>query len=193
VAILLAGAASPAAGEWYVVPGFGVSFASNTNLIDLDLAAGGSRKLSLQGGVLWLGENWLGIDGEVCYIAGFFERENERLVTSSSVLTAMGSVVVTLPIRMTGHSLRPFAIGGFGLIRATSDDVLNALPVDEKLLGLRLGGGAMGFVTDTVGLRWDLSYIRTLKGQGDEMGVAFGTGSRSLSFWRASMGIVLRF
>ena len=89
------------------------------------------------------------------------------------------------------HSLRPYGVAGFGLLRATSDDVLNVLPVEANLAGLRFGGGAIGFVTDTVGLRWELSYLRTLKGQGTEDVVA--VGSRTLSFWRGTMGVVLRF
>ena len=108
----------------------------------------------------------------------------------SGVLTALGSVVLAVPRRLTGHSLRPFAIGGFGLIRARSDDVLNVYNVEANLMGLRIGGGAIGMLSETVGLRFDLSHIRTLKGQGNE-GEAFG--SRSLSFWRASTAAVLRF
>jgi hypothetical protein len=179
-----------AAADWFVIPAGGITFASGTNLIDLENAAG-VTKVSLQGSVLWMSRGWLGIDGEVAYVAGFFERERQ-LVSDSSVLTAMGSVVVTVPLDVTRHSLRPYAIGGFGLIRANVDDVLNVLSFDEKLLGLRVGGGAMGFFSDTTGVRLDLSYIRTLKGQGNESGTAIGT-SRSLHFWRGSAGIVLRF
>jgi hypothetical protein len=211
-ALVLAGlvlllAPQAARGEWYVVPGLGFTFASGTNLISLEPVSPGpgegtarlARKLTIQGSVLWLGDGWIGIDGEVCFIAGFFERDDASLLdapadlyTNTSVTTAMGSVVFTLPLQMTGHSLRPFGIAGFGFIRASADDVLEVLPVSENLLGLRLGGGATGSLTDTVGIRFDLSYFRTLKGQGDENDVAIGT-SRSLKFWRASTGVVLRF
>lgn len=181
---------SPCRADWFVIPAAGVSFGSSFTLLDLESAEGRS-KFSLQGTVLWLGNGPFGLEGEVGYISGFFERGDQRLVTRSGVTTAMGSVVVTTPLAWTRNSLRPYAVAGFGLIHASSDDVLNVLPVSANLMGLRLGGGVTGFVTDTVGVRWDLSYLRTLKGQGNEEGVAFG--SRSLKFWRASMGIVLRF
>jgi hypothetical protein len=194
LACALIAPARAAADDWFLVPAVGVTFGSDTNLVDLDDAAR-RTKLVLGGGVLWLDEGWFGVDGEVTYISGLFERagssENPRLVTSSAVTTAMGSVVVALPLRISRNSLRPYFIGGFGLMHASIDDVLNVLPVEANLLGMKFGGGAIGFVSDTVGVRWDLSYLRSLKGQGDDTGVSFG--SRSLSFWRASMGIVLRF
>jgi hypothetical protein len=190
--LFLSGGATARA-DWFIVPGLGLSFAGNTNLISLDNPenpAGGTH-VTYEGSVLWLGEGWLGLDAEAGFAFGFFEG-GAGLVRHSSVATFMGSVVVTVPHSVTRHSLRPYAVAGFGLIRASSEDLFAANPVSENLLGLRIGGGATGFLTDSVGVRWDLSHIRTLKGQGNEAGVAVG-GSRSLSFWRASMGIVLRF
>jgi hypothetical protein len=191
-------ASSPA--EWLVVPGVGIAFGGGTNLIDLERAAATGAKLSFQGSVLWLGEGWfgplnkgfvVGVEGEVGTVPAFFG--DRDLVTSSNVVTARGSLVIAAPLSLTGHSLRPYASAGFGLIRATSDDFLNVLAFEENLMGLRFGGGAIGFLTDTVGVRWDVSYLRTLKGLGDPENNAIGAESRSLHFWRGSMGLVLRF
>ncbi len=184
-------APAPAAAQhWFVIPGIGISFASEYSLLDLEVAEGRS-KLAYQASVLWLGDGWLGVEGEVGYIDAFFERQGLSIVTSSGVTTVMGSVVVSTPLSLTGHSLRPYASAGLGLMRATAEDIFDALPVRTNLTGLRLGGGATGFLTDTVGVRWDLSYFRSLKGQGNEGGLAIG--SRYLAFWRGSMGLVLRF
>jgi hypothetical protein len=197
--MLLAGA-PPLRAEWLVVPALGAAFAGETNLIDLELAAATGAKLTYQGSVLWLGEGWfgplnkgfvVGVEGEVAAVPSFLGEGG--LLTSSNVITAMGSVVIAAPLSLTGHSLRPYAAAGFGLIRVTTDDILNVFEYAENLTGLRLGGGAIGFVTDTVGVRWDISYIRTLKGLGDPDNNAIGSQSRSLSFWRGSMGLVLRF
>jgi hypothetical protein len=177
--------------DWFIIPAAGLSFGSDWNLIDLEDATG-TTKLTIQGSVVWLSKGWFGVSGEVCYVDGFFEREQgERLISHSNVTTSMGGVIVSLPQSWTRNSLRPYAIGAFGLIHASIKDVYDVLPVKTNLMGLRIGGGVTGFVTDTVGVQWDLSYFRTLKGQGSEGGVC--VGSCALDFWRASMGIVLRF
>jgi hypothetical protein len=193
---MLLGPAQPASGDWFLVPAVGATFGSKiTPAVDLDRAAGDS-KLSLEGSVVWLGSQWLGVEGEVSYIGGFFENDDlrrnpRRLVTRSSVSTFTGSLLLAAPLHVTGNSLRPYGAVGFGLMLATIDDVSNLLPFEANLLAMRLGGGATGFLTDTVGVRWDLSHIRTLTGHCEQGGVAFDTCD--VSFWRISMGAVLRF
>lgn len=193
--------ATPARAEFYVVPALGIVFGGGTNLVsDLNLEVAKGTRLGLQASVLWLGDGWfgplnkgfvVGLEGEVSTVPSFFG--DRDLLSKSSVVTAMGSVVVAAPLSLTRNSLRPYASAGFGLIRATSDDFLNVFAIEENLMGLRFGGGAIGFLSDTVGVRWDLSYIRTLKGLGDPDNNALGSPSRSLRYWRGSMGVVLRF
>lgn len=189
LAIMCLAARPAAADNLFLVPMLGVSFGGGTSIFDPEEAAG-HPKLAIGGGLLWLGDGVLGLDGEVAVIAGYFERDG-ALVTRSAVTTAIGSVVVSVPRRWVGWSLRPYGVAGAGLIRVTSRDVFNVLPVEENLTGLRFGGGAMGFLSDTVGMKLDLSYFRTLGGQGEAGGVAFGRPR--LTFWRGSAGIVLRF
>lgn len=189
VAMCLAAATPAAADDLFLVPALGVSFGGGTSIFDPEEAAG-RPKLAIGGGMLWLGEGVFGIDGEVAFVTGYFERDGS-LVTRSGVTTAVGSVVVSVPRRWVGSSLRPYGSAGAGLIRITSRDVFNVLPVEENLMGLRFGGGAIGFFTDTVGVKLDLSYFRTLGGQGELGAVAFGRAR--LSFWRGATGLVLRF
>jgi hypothetical protein len=201
--VLLPVFAGSAQAEWFVIPGVGFTFDGKTNLINIENPANTcgagctpiAAKAVLQGEVLWLSKGWVGVNGELTYMDGFIEQDKSSdcrdCVSTSGLLTAMGSLVISAPLSLTGHSLRPYAIGGFGLMRVTTDDSLNVFVFDEKLLALRVGGGAMGFLSDTVGVRFDLSHIRTLKGQGEGTGVSFG--SRSVSLWRTSVGVVLRF
>jgi hypothetical protein len=49
----------------------------------------------------------------------------------------------------------------------------------------------MGFISDRTGLKWDLRYFRNIKSDEGASGVGFGTPS--LSFWRLSMAVVLRY
>lgn len=192
VALLLAWAAvlpRPASADWVVGPLIGFSFAGETNLVDLDFAAG-DTKIVYGGTGGWIGDGLLGIEADVAYLPGFFQRDEEAsLVRASRVLTLMGNVVVAVPRRWTEYSLRPYVSGGVGLMRATIEDVSNVFPVDYNLFGLNVGGGATGFVNERVGLRWELRYFKNIP-DGDDDQLSFGT--TRLSFWRASMAVVFR-
>ena len=55
-------------------------------------------------------------------------------------------------------------------------------------VGLTLGGGVTGMVSDNVGLRGDIRYIRSLEDPepDDDFEVAIG----NFDFWRATVGVV---
>ena len=79
----------------------------------------------------------------------------------------MGNVVLTTPRSWNPYGLRPFVSGGIGLLHATATDALEFSPVNTNLLGYNVGGGAVGFLNDRVGLRFDLRYFRNLKPSDD--------------------------
>ena len=79
----------------------------------------------------------------------------------------MGNVILTIPRSWNEYGLRPFVSGGIGMLSATATDRLDFLPVDTKLLGYNVGGGAVGFLTDPVGLRFYLRYFSNLKPSDD--------------------------
>lgn len=54
---------------------------------------------------------------------------------------------------------------------------------------ITVGGGAVGFLSNTVGVRFDLRYIRSL-GQGSDQTVVSGP---RVKFWRAGIGLVLKY
>ena len=54
---------------------------------------------------------------------------------------------------------------------------------------LDFGGGATGFLTDRVGLNWDVRYFRSV---GGEEGTGLTFGKEQISFWRATMGVAIR-
>jgi hypothetical protein len=97
--------------------------------------------------------------------------------------------VLALPLSITRESLRPYGVAGFGLVQARSSDVLGELPISRNMPGFTVGGGAIGFVTPDAGARFDLRYIRAL---GREEGGFVRAGVARLSFWRASVGLVVR-
>ena len=52
-----------------------------------------------------------------------------------------------------------------------------------------LAGGVTGFLTDRVGLNWDVRYFRSVGGKED---TGLSIGKEQISFWRATMGVAIR-
>jgi hypothetical protein len=112
---------------------------------------------------------------------------------SNHALTAMGNLIVGIPVGgQRGPGLRPYVVGGLGLIRTHQDASPGFAELNANDLGFNLGGGVMGFFNDHVGLRGDLRYMRNITSdmRDADLDPEFGVGD--LDFWRASIGIVLR-
>jgi hypothetical protein len=168
-----------------------MGFAGETNFLVLGRGAGDS-KLTLGGSVALLSDGVLGIEADVGHTPGFFKRDNDalRLVTSSRVTTLGGNVIVAAPLAVTRESLRPYLVGGLGLMQARSDDLVSLFPLDKDLLGLTLGGGAIGLLSERTGVRFDLRHLKAISG---EDGPLAAEGASRLSFWRASLGVIVRY
>lgn len=189
VCLVLAGLPSLAGADWQITPYLGLKFGGETNFVDLEEAAG-EQKVTLGGSAGWLGAGWVGLEADVCSLPGYFERGEAELVTRSHVVTVMGNLIVAAPLSLTRESLRPYVVGGLGLMRATSDDVLGAFSLNSNLLAVNVGGGAIGFFSNQIGVRFDVRYFKNVTGE-DARGVDFG--STRLTFWRAGVGLVLRY
>ena len=50
--------------------------------------------------------------------------------------------------------------------------------------------GVTGFLSDRIGLIWEARYFSSV---GDRKARGFSFGAEQLSFWRASMGLVIRY
>jgi hypothetical protein len=82
-----------------------------------------------------------------------------QLVDSSRVLTASASLVVAVPRSV--WRIRPYAVLGVGLVRSTSSDAANLLPISSTQPGFHLGGGVWVPVAKRVALRGDVRFLRT--------------------------------
>jgi hypothetical protein len=174
--------------QWIVTPFAGLKMGGDTNFVDLDQGAG-ATKFILGGSAGLLGDGLLGIEADFGYSPRFFETTRGRLVVSSGVTTLMGNVIVAMPRELTRESLRPYFAGGVGLMRATIDDVAGIFQVNSNLLGLSLGGGAIGAVTERASLRFDVRHFKNISE--DDASVGFGT--TRLGFWRLTAGVTLRY
>jgi hypothetical protein len=183
-----------------VAPFIGGTFAGQTTLpvfglptIDPSSALSSSLIIGVAG--LWLGSGIVGVEGELAYAPGFFERaDGQQALTSSSFTTASGSVVVTLPQSVTRESLRPYVVGGLGLLHVGVDDLLGQVPVNRNLLALDLGGGAIGMLNARTGIRFDIRHTRSVRDDEAPPNGFGGAQSRvRLSYWRATVGVTIRY
>jgi opacity protein-like surface antigen len=172
-----------------VTPFIGLKFAGQTNIVDLEQGSS-NTKMTLGGSVAILGDNVLGIEGELGHTPRFFERSTGNLVARSNVTTLMGNVMFAVPRSIPRDSLRPYAVAGLGWMRVSIDDVNNLLPVQANLIGLTLGAGAIGHLTNRTSIRFDLRHSRNIKRTNTESVPGFG-GIAEISFWRATVGLAL--
>ena len=189
MALSLIGSATEVSAEWHVKPFLGIAFGGGTTFVDVEDAAGSPTVVSGVSGVL-IGEV-VGIDIDFSHAPGFFESGNRDLVVHSSVTTLAGSVVVALPRHLNEYGLRPYFVGGAGLMRVRIEHRLNVLDVADTLPAIQIGGGVTGFLTDRIGLSWEVRHFRTVRGTSVGRGLSFGP--ERLSFWRGTMALVIRY
>jgi hypothetical protein len=181
--------AVPAAAEWQLRPFLGLTFGGSTTLLDLDQGVG-DPNVAFGASALLLGE-LVGVEADFGRAPGFFQSGQQNLVLQSSATTLTGNIVVALPRRMAEYSLRPYFVGGGGLMRATIDDAFNVLPVARTLAAIDLGGGVTGFVTERIGVSWEIRRFRSIGGNAESQGLSIG--GEQLSFWRANMALAIRY
>src|SRR5262245_23743031 len=170
-------------------------FASLTFKGSTTFALGGaaSKRHGMLGVDVVLVGNIIGIEGDVGWGPGFFEPDPDRLVFGSRVITATGNVIITLPKRLTEYTLRPYFVAGAGVMHAKIPDVLSVFETTKALAAYDIGGGAVGFLTSQVGVAWDVRKFGTLKAFPGEPGTTTDGTAARLSFWRASMALVVRY
>ena len=197
--VLLLATPATAGADWYLTPFAALKFGGGTTLFDFENVAGGeldpnarrARKWTWGVTGTWLSTGILGVEADLAIVPGYFEADpppNPQLVLSSRVTTASLNVVLATPLGLTRDSLRPYVSGGFGLLKASSEADLG---YSRNLSAVNVGGGAIGMLSNRTGVRWDLRYQRGI-GSAEGGGTATG-GPARLSFWRASMGFVIRY
>ena len=170
-------APEPARADGFIVPWIGGNAGTGnaTGLIDLGASVGATAASVVD------------VDFELGYSPDFFGNG-----LNSYVLTTMGNLTVGIPFGGTrAPRIRPYLIGGIGLIRARVEDRRLGYSFANNDVGVTFGGGVTGFVADHVGVRADLRYIQSLE---DDYSATplnqFQLGG--FHYWRTSIGVVLR-
>lgn len=121
----------------------------------------------------------LGIEEDISYANHFF---GDAPGTDNSVFSAMTNLLVGIGV----GPVRPYALGGIGLIRPHVS--LLDVSADKNTLGWDLGGGVTVSIAPHVGIRGDIRHFHTFQ----DVDVLIFTG-QSLNFLRASAGLAFRF
>ena len=138
-----------------------------------------------------MSDSIIGIEASASHTPHFFESGSGSLVLTSGVSTFTGSVIVAVPQAITGYSLRPYLLGGIGLLHVARRDIAQLETLDSNLLALNLGGGAIGMLSTRTGLQFELRHFLNLSP--DDASTTTSGQSTRISFWRATVGVVIRY
>ena len=184
-------APATARADVFVAPFMGVKFGGSTSIVDLELAAG-KKKLVLGVAAMKIDASVLGYEVELGNIGGFFDNQdaalNKPIIKNGSYVTDLtGSVVLSLPPGATAGGLRPYVVIGGGLIHAEAEDFLELFQVRRTVPAINLGIGAIGLLTNNVGVRFDARHLRSLSKD-----APVGLVGRRIAYSRFTIGLLLR-
>jgi len=154
--------AGPAAAQGFVTAGVGAAFGGDvpSSKATYNVAAGATAA------------GLLGLEVEFGHTPTFFE----AALDSGNVITVMADVLIGAPF----GPLRPYAVGGLGLIRQRATISVGGLfnNISDNDFGFNVGGGVIVKVAPYVGLRSEVRHFHVRR-----------TGG--FSFNRATVGVVL--
>jgi len=189
-AVLFLSAQGASAAEWQLKPYIAGTYGGDTTFTLVRQSDNyGHVAFGISG--LFLGEVF-GVEADLAQTPDFFKGPEAPFVVDSGVTTLTGNVVVAMPRKLAQYSLRPYLVGGAGLMHiryVTGRDLQSGLETMSDLKAMDLGAGVTGFLTRRLGVSWDVRYFRSID-RTREQGSSFT--SEHLSFWRASMAIAIR-
>jgi hypothetical protein len=188
LAIICVAATGASAGEWQLKPFIAVTYGGNATY-NLVPQPNNRAHFAFGASGMFLGEIF-GIEGDFGHTPAFFQDPTDsfQLIPDSGVTTATGNFVVAVPRHFVQYTLRPYIVGGAGVMHVAIDYKQN-LPTSSTLKAMDLGAGVTGFLTKHIGVTWDVRYFRSID-RTIEAGQS--VGPEHLSFWRANMAFAIR-
>jgi hypothetical protein len=187
----------PSAAEWQFVPFVGWTFKGMTTLVDSETAIE-KRHWHFGGAVTWIGNSPLGVEAYFVETPEFFHNGEvtcniNTCVTSGRPYALMANVVLATPRRWNQYGLRPYLSGGLGVMHMARNDAQNIFPMNLNMLGMNAGGGAVGFLSDRIGVRFELRYFRKIHGPDvTSLDSPVSIGPIQLRYWTMSFGVVFK-
>jgi hypothetical protein len=192
-AILFFAAPRPCSAEWQFAPFIGWTFKGNTTVVDLE-AAVPQVHWNVGGVVTLIGDSPFGVEGYFVRTPNFFDREEIAQVENSLTYAIMGNAVLATPRSWNRYGLRPYVSAGLGRLHVFNEDSREFIaPILLNLLGMNVGGGAVGFVSDRVGLRFDLRFFRNIRGVEPVGDPVSPLGPVRIRYWTTSVGVVIKY
>jgi opacity protein-like surface antigen len=189
----------PASADWVLTPFVGWNFGGSADV----QGSGGTtfsdkleKKIDYGFSLAGMGAGVVGFELDFGYSPNFFESgtvgSDFEFANDSNVTTLTANAIIGIPIGgQRGGSVRPYVVGGVGLIRSNVGDAGDFFDVQTKNdFGFDVGGGVMGFFNSNVGIRGDIRYFRTFTGSADNVTTL---GLSDFDFWRGSVGVSFKF
>jgi hypothetical protein len=187
-----------ASADWVLTPFAGWNFGGSADVSGNGGLSAKNRfahKANFGVSAAYMGKGIVGGEVDFGYSPNFYENTTAtgfQFANSNNVTTLTGNVIVGVPAGGHGASVRPYVVGGVGLLRSHVGDAAGLFDVSSKNdFGFDLGGGLMGFISQNVGLRGDVRYFRSFKGAPPDSATGLALGN--FQFWRASAGVTLKF
>jgi opacity protein-like surface antigen len=187
-----------ASADWVITPFVGWNAGGSADVSGANGTTTTSKfdhKVDYGVSVTGMGAGVIGAELDFGYSPNFFSNTSNsnaiQFSSSSNVTTFTGNLIVGVPVGGHGAQVRPYAVGGVGLIRSNVQDAAGLFTVNTKNdFGFDIGGGVMGFFSQNVGLRGDFRYFRGFRGTNDNV---TGLGLSNFNFWRISAGVSFKF
>jgi opacity protein-like surface antigen len=179
-AVLLAVSAVPVHADGFVTPYIGFNYGGNSNCETLTNCEDKRRNFGVSVGSK---SSVVGFEADIGWAKDFFGKVPGA---ENSVFTLMSNVVIGPSGR-----IQPYFVAGVGLIRPhTSLNVADAITSFSKnSIGYDLGFGVNGYFAKSVGIRGDIRHFKTFQ----DLPRISGLSDEHLRFWRASIGLAIRF
>ena len=194
--LIVAGCATPARADALFTPFVGGNFGGSADATFADLVGDQSR-VTFGGSVAVMSGGIFGLEADLGYTPKFFGTDVDIAgvpvdVAGNNVLTAMVNLTAGVPLEgRSGVGIRPYAVGGVGLIRQRFEVVGGLFGYSASDVGYNVGGGLLLFFSPNVGIRGDVRHFRSLAGDMviDLLDLDLGT----FNFTRATVGVTFRY
>jgi hypothetical protein len=169
--VAMISAPAKARAEGYTNPWAGIIFAGNDISVDnaVSSAKNGFHSFGVSVGDTG---HMIGLDVNLGYSPNFYDND----LVDNNVLDLMAGITAGPQFGRSAHSIRPYAVGGVGLLRRSFGDS------SSNDFGFNVGAGIFGYFSNHLGLRGEVRYYRTLNGS--DLG--------DFHFTRAQLGLLLR-
>ena len=189
-------APAQASADWLFTPFIGFNWGGAASFGDFgDFDDEFEQRANFGASLTYMGAGAIGFEVDFGWSPNFFENTRgggDFEFGDNNVTTVMANLTLGAPVGgQHGGGIRPYASGGAGIIKVRAQHARDVFDVASTDWGFNLGGGIMGFFSDNVGMRGDVRYFRSLQDSNSDGDVDFALSS--FHFWRATVGLTVRF